>query len=301
MRHGTLTVLLLGATTCRTPPYDLIARSDGAAPTAFDLAAPAPGCSTHRLEAARLVELVKLDGPGTPTQGAALRVRLGVMLRAGCDVLGSIDVKESIGDTVSGADITAMVWRGVGNGVCGGPRTVSRVLTLPSNFNVFVRDAAPGGTLALTFTEGTAIDGFCGYEDACYLDCQCRLVTGLEACVYTGEIAGVCGSSCSEDVDCPAVIQQPHCDPYGIPAYLCRARPTDGVCDPPCPFGQVCDNGVCAPQGGRPITGVCRCDDDCGAGRLCNADTGSCIIPCVTAADCPPGDDVCASACSSTR
>jgi hypothetical protein len=298
VRAITAAGLLLAVASCRTQLYELRAPEPdgGAAPpvAAPDLAVAPTGCMTHTLTVVPLIDLAKVDGPATPTAGAVLRVRVGVPVRDGCDVLGSIDVQVSIGNATDGAQITAHVWRGNG-GPCNQERTVSRVLNLEStNQRIFVSDAAPGGRFALTFTLAQPTTRSCAPAPQCTLDCQCS-----DQCVYTGEVAGVCARSCSEDVDCAA--PSPHCRPTGIPSWICDAAPAGGSCDPPCSLGQSCQGGVCRPLNPPLEVAPCACDYQCGPGRICDQATRVCVIPCVTVADCPPGRNVCNSACADTR
>jgi hypothetical protein len=263
----------------------------------------------HHQETAPLALLEAVDPASGLGSGRAVRVRAGVALRAGCDVPGPIDFAVQPGDATDFVTITAHVWRSdLPDRACGAPRVVSRVVVLSDekagvdNEFVSVRDAAPGGTLALRLSTPpqpqTCMPVQPGLD--CTQDCQCRAANPAARCIPGVGPTGTCGISCSVDADCPASMFMFCGSAANItPPALCWPLTDVGlVCiDSNCPFGARCNAEVCAPaQTATPET-PCSCDADCGYGGVCalNVDLAYCQIPCVTSNDCPHAQLSCVS------
>jgi hypothetical protein len=297
---------VISITACRTGLLDPTDGGMGGGDLGGDLAAPrdlAGVCQTHTIEFVTLSELTAIDPD--PTLGRAIRVRIGVPLRDGCDVLGDVALDVVIGNATDFARISARVWKG--SGQCGATTQVQRIVDVAtgqplSNTTLQVHDGAPGGTLAVMINPKPPTSANCMQKlatgAACTQSCQCGLGNDTAVCVGGGNGAA-CAISCSEDVDCPAA--QPHCRQTPVGAgltWVCDATP-EGCCAQSCPFGQACASCTCAVSA-TAASRACQCDADCPAGNLCTSDL-RCVTPCTTVHDCPAGQNVCGGGqCSST-
>ncbi len=240
-----------------------------------------PSCLTHHLVVTPLASASLLDGP-TPYGNLVVRVAVDVPVRAGCDVLGRLDVEFQVGDATDWITVTAHVWHGTS---CDDrpPTNVRRVfLVAKDNPFVLVRDGVADMVLLMWQDDLPAeAPAFC-FDPAvpkvplgqpCDFDCECDDLMRAHCVRATGK--GTCEITCSEDVDCPISCNDLHvCD-------------DDTHCDA-CPFGQACDSlGRCRPVATLADT-PCACDADCAAGQLCN-DATVCVDPCVADNDCPTG------------
>jgi hypothetical protein len=264
----------------------------------------------HHQETTPLALLEPFDLPEGLAMGRAVRVRATVVLRAGCDVPGPIDVAVQPGDATDFVELTAHVWRSdLPDGACGSTSIARPVLVLSDagagvdNPRVSVRDAAPGGTLALVLElqppakKCTAAT----LKAQCTLDCQCETGAPTARCIPGSAAIGACYVPCSEDADCAAGDVCGAVDGLGL-AMVCGPPHWPVPCrDVDCPFGQRCvtDAGQesCRPvQTATPET-PCSCDAECGFGGVCalNVDLAYCQIPCVTSNDCPHSQSSCVS------
>jgi hypothetical protein len=273
--------LALGGCKTRLPTLPVDAGSDGCAAFAH-----------HHLETVPLTLLVAADYQARI--GRAVRVRVGVPLRGGCDVLGQIDVGVMPGNATDFVTVVAHRWVGEGMS-CPDAAAVERVLVLDGagNLRVAVRDAAPGATLATTINLGAPM-GDCApamLHGVCELDCQC---TGTgQRCIETGFGFAQCEVPCNEGVDC-------------LDAGLASCG-KDSVCQGPpgcrsdadCGFGQTCGMAACRPSQTAAADMPCGCDAECGPGGLCKltVDLAYCVLPCGTSADCHPDAECVQSQC----
>lgn len=247
-------------------------------------------CGRHVLEAVPLSELVQLDPVSVPRQGTSLRLLARHPLRAGCDRPGAITVEIQPGDATDFVTVTAHLWRG---GIaCGSPMTATRVVVLPlpadANPNLSIRDGAPGAHAALlTSTRFAVTDELCSRPafvgQPCLRDCQCTSRAPTARCVSVPVERFACAIPCRADAECP---DGQSCS---LDQHQCVTRQECG-CPLGCPAGQSCRRCGCRPDAASP-GGPCRCDSDCRGGRIC--DGQSCVLPCATAADCPPGLGIC--------
>ena len=235
--------------------------------------------------------------------GEAVRVRIGVPLRTGCDTLGDVTVDAMPGNATDFVRISARVWKG--SAACGPVQSVPRVITIDGsmlgNLELQVHDGAPGGTLALQITRQPPLSMSCAAIALgliCQNDCQCQKADGRAHCV-AGPIT-VCTIPCNEDVDCPPERQHCHQTPTDSGDTFVCDPDLEGCCAGGCPFGEACTGCVCKSIA-KPTSAGCMCDRDCGAGELCSSDHG-CFVPCTDVAECAPGQNVCGGGeCSSTK
>jgi hypothetical protein len=285
---------------CRSEPSTIDpARVDLSLPQAGgDAGADMLMCGAHDFVEVALDDIELLGGSASANLGTALRLRISYGTRRGCDEPGRIDVAVSPGDATDGVAIRAWVFR-ASTACTGAPQSVSRVVVIPAdqltNPRLFIRDASPSGTVTLTLAPTAAATTSCAARmpgQSCQADCECQKADAASLCLTLGPGLTQCGYSCSEDVDCPASAN--FCETAAGflcgPSKACRAASD-------CSFGQTAVDCRCAPL--APMgPGVCRCDGDCGAGRIC---VGSvCMQPCVTKLDCPKASDpttLCATGC----
>jgi hypothetical protein len=294
-RLALVLAITLCAGGCKTRPLD--PDEDGGTPS--DLAgADLKGlpdmtqqtCRTHERAFVNISKMSLVDA--NPQLGRAIRVRVEIPLRQGCDVLADLSTAVQIGNATDFVVITARAWRG--SAPCGPEETTQRVVTISdfpgpfTNPRIVVSDGAPGGMAMLTIMPASS-SGTCGpTTQTCSLDCQCPMGT---RCVPRVGNAG-CTSPCSEDVDCPSgnvctsmVIDAP---------FTCQLGAGQTCCTAGCPFGQSCQ--LCRCELRPPGTGAsCRCNSDCAVNEICatrleiDGDPISpiCVTPCV-------GDNQCA-------
>lgn len=273
---------------CKTRPYDPVDAAVADLAPVADLAAGPDGCAAykhHYLVPVALDSLTAVDD--ISTLGRAIRVRVGVPLRGGCDVLGAIDVVGS-GNYVA---ITAHRWFSA-NQVCGPPVVVERVLVISDDGMLsgpFIKVVdSVGGMLSVPLATGVAPPGCAPalFGGPCDRDCQCA-GTQFARCVERGGGNASCEVPCNESVDCVAAgLSSCGAGPPQSTCSLARGCGSDGDCG----FGQRCDHGGCIAAQKAVADKGCGCDADCGFGGLCKltVDLGYCVIPCTTDADCTP-------------
>lgn len=76
--------------------------------------------------------------------------------------------------------------------------------------------------------------------------------------------------ACGEELGAP-----PDRDPVEVESDAGAAPPCTS--DDDCPFGEVCTDGSCLPQGRRPTDDGCTADADCPDGMVCARSTGLCV------------------------
>jgi hypothetical protein len=304
VRLGLVLLLAAGCRSGLLEPPDLIGATDGGGlPDAAraDLARPpdlaSTTCSPHRREFVRLDAIERLD-PAVRHM-AALRIAASYTFSPRCDVPAEIDFTVMPGGATDGVRLIARLWRRVERGPeCAETRRFTRIVTLTSvdgisSPRVVFSDGAPGGTVRLELVLGPPAGASCnprGLGQSCVNDCECRMVFADGRCIPTGTMTGICAVSCSEDADCPRTNQLgfdlPRCGTPAFARQVCGGGPCDGAC----PIGQECSPLTMAGSGCRPrvvpFGEGCRCSSDCGRDKLCDADLGACVVPCVTGRDC---------------
>jgi hypothetical protein len=287
LRRGAVALLALVLPACRTGLLDV-----------GDDASAMAACTTHALKEVPMQAMALLGPAAQPNLGQTTRIQVTLSLRP-CDVLADITGGGMIGDATDRLHLTSRAW--ISSADCGAARPVTRVVNLADygelgNEYLIIDDRAPGGTLQLEIDYQHLADAeSCTSGLArCQRDCECRDDELVFVCVANApDGTGICAHACSEDVDCGGAGR---CVSDRAP-FVCGGGADTNCTDAACPFGQQCDpsHNHCTVVM-RPIDGACRCDADCGAGRLC-AD-GHCVIPCTTRADCPVGNLICDGACS---
>jgi hypothetical protein len=263
---------------CRTQPFDT--------PEPVADMARVDLCGSRSTSEVVLSGVELLGGSAGARVGITPRVLIRYGLRDGCDLPAPVDVTRRMGDVF---EVVAHIWRGPA--ACqGAARSVSRVVDLAgaTGTQLRVRDASSGGGLTLSFTVAPNPVSSCQPVIAgapCVRDCQCSAADASARCVAGSDGASVCGTSCSEDVDCPLGA----CDAerFACGFMICHA-------DADCPPGQTATACRCGPTPSEARR--CACDQDCVAGQLCSG--GQCKSTCVTDHDCGSGF-TCVGLCSS--
>lgn len=269
--------------------------------------AEAPACyAHHHVEEVPLALLEAVDPIAGLSTRRAVRVRVGVALRAGCDLPGQVKVAIQPGNATDFVGLRAEIWRSdAPDGECKTRAIAERVVLLSEsdwlgNMRLVIRDEV-GGQVALTL--GLAFDGGgtcvgAGNGAPCTRDCQCRADDPTSRCIPSGAGMGRCEIPCAGDADCRADAR-PGC----LTALRICAANSGCATDGECPYGQRCAKvgglRACRPaQTGRAEVG-CHCDSECGFGGVCNVtvDLAYCQLPCAVDSDCQTGDRCRASGC----
>jgi hypothetical protein len=261
-------------------------------------------CFTHHhVDTAPLALLEALDPVTDLALGRAVRLRLGIALRGGCDLPGSIAATPMIGDATDAVELRWSVWRSnFDDGACGPAAIFERVYVVSdvptlSSPRLIVRDGAGGKSLVLDLPFAKLDCSARALDAACTADCQCSATDPSARCVW-GSGGPTCARPCAEPADCG--VDAPACDGARHVCIGGAGCATDGDC----PFGQRCEPvgaaRSCRPaQDGRPDM-PCSCDAQCGFGGVCKlgVDLGYCAIPCITSRDCPSGDTCYGTICA---
>jgi len=293
-----LLLLLLGlASACRTQP--LVPADFGAADrAAIDMANATMDlgesdllmCTSHQLVPALLTD-INLVG-GSAVLGRAIRLRISFELQSACESPGDISVFVQPGNATDLAEVSVRKWRS--SLPCGPTQSISRVIVIPpdllSSPLLRARDASPGGTAMTLFgTQGNPVSSCVPKAPgaACERDCQCAAAETGALCLTVASGQPFCGRSCYGDAECAGLPDRPLCEPTA--GSVCATGVATCRSDAECPIGQHVVSCACAPREARGGT-MCGCDADCALGTICS-DSGFCVHPCATAADCPGAPD----------